>query len=144
MIYVSVGKMPIGFDRLVEAADEMARDIGDDVFIQSGSSPYRPMNAQYKDFVTFPEAEELQARASVIVSHAGIGTIIGALRSGTPIVIVPRREKYKEHFTDHQMEIADALRERRGVMVVEDVRELPGAVRRLMGMKGLMDGKSGR
>ena len=49
----------------------------------------------------------------------------------------------------------------RGVMVVEDVRELPGAVRRLMGMKGLMrperpgggiiagileflDGKSGR
>jgi len=136
MIYVTVGKMPLGFDRLVMAADGLAKTIGEDVFIQAGSSSYVPVNARYKDFLGFDEAEAHLRDASLIVSHAGIGTIIGALRSGTPIVVVPRRERYKEHFNDHQMEVADAIEGRPGVRVVHDIAELREAVEAMRRMKG--------
>ena len=136
MIYVTVGKMPLPFDRLLTAADELAAGLGEEVFMQSGSATYRPVNAGFKDFLTFPEAEDYQSRAELIISHAGIGTIIGALRSGTPIIVVPRREALKEHFNDHQMEIAKAVEGRTGVEVVYDLSGLKAAAGRLLGLKG--------
>lgn len=136
MIYATVGKMPLGFDRLIKTADSLAASIGEKVFIQTGSSGYIPVNAAYKDFLTLPEAEAMQAEAEVIISHAGIGTIIGALRSGTPIIIMPRRKSLGEHFNDHQMEIAKAVIGRPGVEVVYEAAELEGALRKLLGQKG--------
>jgi len=136
MIYVTVGKMPLGFERLVKAADGLAGMLDEEMFIQTGSSGYVPKNARHSDFITFPEAEEMMKDASLIISHAGIGTIIGAIRAGTPIVVVPRREKYKEHFNDHQFEIAGAVKGRPGVEVVYEEAELAQAVERLRGMKG--------
>ena len=136
MIYATVGKMPLGFDRLIKAVDSLAAVINEDIFIQTGSSGFTPVNAAYKDFLTFPEAEAMQAKADVIISHAGIGTIIGALHSGTPIIIMPRREKLGEHFNDHQMEIAEAVLGRPGVEVIYDAAELEIALKRLLGKKG--------
>jgi beta-1,4-N-acetylglucosaminyltransferase len=136
MIYVTVGKMPLGFDRLVKAADALAATIGEDMFIQLGSSAYIPVNAGFKDFLDFDEAEGYLRDASLVVSHAGIGTIIGALRSGTPIVVVPRRERYKEHFNDHQMEVAEAIEGRPGVRVVYEITDLRAAVDAMRGLKG--------
>lgn len=136
MIYVTVGKGIDPFDRLVKTADELAPEIGGEVFIQSGCSLYKPLHARYEEFLTFPEAEELLKTASVIISHAGIGTIIGALRAGVPIVVVPRYKKYGEHFNDHQMEIARAVEGRPGVEVVYEDGDLTAAVRRLAGLKG--------
>jgi UDP-N-acetylglucosamine transferase subunit ALG13 len=136
MIYVTVGKMPLPFDRLVKAADELAEKLGVEVFIQRGSSTYKPLHAAYKDFLTFPESVEMFEKASVVVSHAGIGTIIGALRAGTPIAIVLRRRTLGEHFSDHQAEIAQAVQGRPGVEVVEDLSRLADTVQRLRGMKG--------
>ena len=136
MIYVTVGKMPLGFDRLIEAADALAAGAGEEVLIQAGSSGYRPVNSKWKDFLTFDESEGYIRDSSLVISHAGIGTIIGALRAGTPIIIVPRREALKEHFNDHQLEIAAAVKGRPGVEVVEDVAGLGAAVKRLLGLKG--------
>ncbi len=138
MIYVTVGKGIDPFDRLVKAADELAPEIGEEVFIQSGCSVYKPLHVRYKEFLTFPDAEELLKTASIIISHAGIGTIIGALRAGVPIVVVPRYKKHKEHFNDHQMEIAGAVEGRPGVEVVYEDGDLAAAVQRLKGLKGTL------
>ncbi len=139
MIYVTVGKGIDPFDRLVKAADIFAGQSGDEVFIQSGCSEYKPRNASYRDFLTFPEAEEFLKSASVIVSHAGIGTIIGALTAGVPIAVVPRYKKYKEHFNDHQLEIAEVVKGRPGVEVVYEGGDLAAAVGRLKGLKGTLE-----
>jgi UDP-N-acetylglucosamine transferase subunit ALG13 len=55
--------------------------------------------------------------SDLVISHAGMGTIILCKVYGTPIIIFPRREKYKEHVNDHQMEIAQVLEERRDVNI---------------------------
>lgn len=135
MIFATVGKGIDPFDRLVRAADGLAAAMGEKVFIQYGCSSYKPVHAEGKDYVSFPEAQELTKASSIMIAHAGIGTIIGALRAGVPIVIVPRYKKYKEHFNDHQLEIAEAVKGRPGVEVVYEGDDLRRAVKRLMGIK---------
>ena len=135
MIFVTVGKGIDPFDRLVKAADGLAAEIDEKVFIQYGCSTYKPIHAEGRDYVTFPEAQEFTKASTIMIAHAGIGTIIGALRSGIPIVIVPRYKKNKEHFNNHQLEIAEAVKGRPGVEVVYEGEALLPAVNRLLEMK---------
>ncbi len=125
MIFVTVGRgMP--FDRLVKAVDKLAPTLGEEVFIQLGSSAYQPVHARYKDFLTFSEAEEMMGNASIVIAHVGIGTIIAVGRIGKPLILVPRWVK-GEHFKfDRQVELAKALEGRPGVEVVYDMEDLAG------------------
>jgi UDP-N-acetylglucosamine--N-acetylmuramyl-(pentapeptide) pyrophosphoryl-undecaprenol N-acetylglucosamine transferase len=68
-----------------------------------------------------PESELLeQARRShVVVTHAGVGTIISLLAMGVPTVVVPRRAYRGEHVDDHQQQIANALSGKPALTVAE-------------------------
>jgi len=109
MIFVTVGNDFRSFDRLLKKMDEIAPLIPNEILIQRGYSSYLPKNTKYFDFVSMPKAIEYIQKSELVVSHAGIGTIILCKGHGIPILILPRREKYGEHMNDHQMEIAKAL-----------------------------------
>lgn len=66
--------------------------------------------------------------ATVVVAHAGIGTILTALAAGVPVVIVPRFASAGEHRNDHQVDTAHALVDREGVFVALDEDELGRAI----------------
>jgi len=112
MIFVTVGNDFRSFDRLLEKMDQIAPFIPNEIVIQRGYSRYLPKNTTYFDFVSMPIAIEYIQKSELVVSHAGIGTIILCKAQGIPILILPRREKNGEHMNDHQMEIAKALEER--------------------------------
>jgi len=119
LIYVTVGTQ-LPFDRLVRAVDEWAALRGrHDVFAQIGLSLYRPSAISWENFLTPDKGVELLNRAEIIVSHAGTGTIIGALERCKPIIVVPRRADLGEHRTDHQMATARRFGERGLVSVAE-------------------------
>jgi len=109
LIYVTVGNDFRPFDRLLKKMDEVAPSLSERVFIQKGYSAYSPRNASSFDFVSMEDATEYILKARVVVSHAGIGTIILCRQYGTPLLILPRRKTLGEHMNDHQMEIARAL-----------------------------------
>jgi beta-1,4-N-acetylglucosaminyltransferase len=113
MIFVTVGNHYQGFDRLIKKADEIASHTSYDILIQRGYSSYRPQSAQYFDFVPIQTAMENIRKSELVISHAGIGTIILCKEYGIPLIILPRKKKYGEHGTDHQVEIAKAIEERR-------------------------------
>jgi UDP-N-acetylglucosamine transferase subunit ALG13 len=75
-----------------------------------------------------PEFRNRVQSASLVVSHAGIGTILTALQVGTPILVMPRRSDCGEHRSDHQVATVEALRGRQGVHVVMNERDLDGAI----------------
>lgn len=135
MIYVTVGKSIFSFSRLINAVDAIAGEVREEFFVQYGCSPPPGKKVAGREYMAFSEAEDLLHRSSLVIAHAGIGTIIGALRAGVPIVIVPRYKKYKEHFNDHQLEIAEAVKGRPGVEVVYDGEALLPAVNRLLEME---------
>lgn len=113
MIFVTVGNHYQGFDRLIKTVDEIASRTSYDILIQKGYSLYCPQHAQYFDFVPIQTAMEYIRTSELVVSHAGFGTIILCKEYGIPLIIFPRRKKYGEHGTDHQMEIARAIEERK-------------------------------
>jgi UDP-N-acetylglucosamine transferase subunit ALG13 len=113
MIFVTVGNHYQGFDRLIQKADEIASRTSYDILIQKGYSSYRPQSARYFDFVPIQTAIEYIRKSKLVISHAGIGTIILCKEYGTPLIILPRKKKYGEHGTDHQVEIAKAIEERK-------------------------------
>jgi len=114
MIFVTVGNDFRGFDRLLKEMDRLAPRIPAEIVIQRGYSRYLPTNARHFDFVSMQSAAEYLRRSKLVVSHAGIGTIILCKEYGVPILIFPRRKGYGEHMNDHQMEIAQALAEKEG------------------------------
>ena len=89
--------------------DEIAPHIPREMVIQKGYSRYRPKNVNHFDFVSLNEAMEYLQKSELVVSHAGIGTIILCKQYGIPILIFPRKKAFQEHMNDHQLEIAKAL-----------------------------------
>jgi len=125
LIFVTVGNHNQGFGRLIKKMDEIAGTINEKVIMQVGYTTYKPVNAEYFSFVgSFEEILRLNREAQVVVSHAGAGSIITALKEKTPVIVVPRLKKYNEHMNDHQLEIAKAMSKNKNVTVIYDVEAL--------------------
>ena len=137
MIFVTVGaQMP--FDRLVKTVDQWASDHGRaDIFAQIGLTDFCPSTIQWTQFLDPGEFKRRYEAASVIVAHAGTGSIITALQMGKPILIMPRRASLRETRNDHQVATAEQFRRFASVVVAWDEKEL------IAGLDGInaMDGR---
>ena len=126
MIFVTVGGMR-AFDRLIIEMNRIAGKVDEEVVMQIGSTDYEPKSCDYFRFMPVNEIEELYAGARVVVCHAGIGSILTAVKYNRPLILVPRLQRYGEVFDDHQLEIAREM-ESRGMTVVYDTSNLESAV----------------
>lgn len=120
MILVTVGTHNKGFDRLIEAVDEAAGRLEEEVIIQRGCSQTVPRRCGSFRYCSQQRMAQLNQEARVVIAHAAAGSIILALQSGTPIVLVPRSKRYGEAIDDHQLQLARTLAERgMGIPVYE-------------------------
>lgn len=123
MILVTVG-MQLGFDRLIAAMDSLAPGLGMPVIAQIGKGTFQPRNMEIHTRIAPERFEDLMREAQLIVSHAGIGTVLTAARCGKPVVLMPRRADLGEHRNDHQMATVRSLGNRPGILVAMDESEL--------------------
>lgn len=128
MIFLSIGTQE-PFDRLVRAMDDWCALPGREqaVFGQIGErhdSGYVPRNFEWVTRLSAVDYADRFAQADVIVSHAGMGSIITALQHSKPIVIMPRWAKLQEHRNDHQLATVRRLGGRPGIYVAEDESQL--------------------
>src|SRR4051812_17389504 len=101
MIFVTVGSSMIAFDRLLRAVDELAVD--ERLVVQHGASTIEPANAECVDVLSFESFVALVKDARVLVTHAGVGSILTALGEHKRPIVVPRRQMYGEAVDDHQV-----------------------------------------
>ena len=125
MIYVTIGTMYMPFTRLLSAVDEIARDSGEEIVVQTGMDRDIPKHCTCFDFKSRDEILEIQSRARLVICHAGIGSVIDALKAGKPLVVAPRLARYREHTNDHQMDLAAAVERRRWGRMALDMADLP-------------------
>lgn len=123
MIFLTVGS-ELPFDRLVKAVDEWAqinnrKDIIGQI-ADPGPIGYWPGHIQWSKFISAEEYSRCFDEAELIISHAGMGSIIEAMLRKKPIIILPRRSKLKETRNDHQLSTAERFFTRKGIMVAED------------------------
>lgn len=125
MIFVTIGSV-FPFDRLVAAIDDWAAETGrgGECFAQIGAGDYKPTNMRWAPSLSHADYASSVKAAKVIVSHAGMGSAITAMREQVPIVMLPRRLEAGEHTTDHQMATARWLEAKPGVFIAWDESEL--------------------
>jgi UDP-N-acetylglucosamine transferase subunit ALG13 len=128
MILVTVGTNEATFDRLLRALDAVGS--GEELVVQHGPSPVRPAGAVCRDFMPFDELVDTMRRARVVVTHAGVGSVMTALLAGKRPIVVPRLRRHGEAVDDHQRGFARRLDEGGLAVLVEDLGLLAEAVQR--------------
>ncbi len=125
MIFVTLGTHRDPMPRLINALSGLSAD---QLVVQHGTSPPPARAARTVAFMSFDEMLACFEAADVVVTHAGVGSVLSATRVGHSPIVVPRLRRLGEHVDDHQVELTRALAERRMVRPVWEVEDLPGAV----------------
>jgi UDP-N-acetylglucosamine transferase subunit ALG13 len=130
-IFVTVGT-DLPFDRLVRAVDHWAAENGhQNVFAQIGETAYRPERIEFASFIEPSDFKRRFQEADIIVSHAGMGTILSSLQYQKPLLVMPRIAALGEHRNEHQLATAKHHAALNRVNVARDEDEHIGMLQNL-------------
>ncbi len=123
MIFVTVGTQ-LHFDRMIEVVDRWAANSDDEVFCQTGPSQLHLKACAHREFLSPEEFSKHIEQSSILISHAGIGSIFSAMQYGKPIIIFPRKASLGEHRNEHQLATAKKFKDRKGIYVAFSEEQL--------------------
>ena len=126
MILVLLGTQDKPFKRLLNAVLKAKENniIKDKVIAQIGCTKFESDKIETFDYTTKEEIEKLIDKARVVITHAGVGTIIECISKSKKVIVVPRRKKYGEHTNDHQLEITKEFEEKKYIKAVYNLSKL--------------------
>jgi len=142
LIFVTVGSHPtFKFERLLRALETV---LVEEIDVQYGPGQPPENAAEAVPWMSFEEIASHMDRASHVVSHAGVGTILCAIGAGHVPIVFPRLRRYDETVDDHQLDLAMKLVETGRVIVVESEEELAAALERApaRGAAGIAGGEA--
>lgn len=133
MILVMLGTQNNSFHRLLEEIDKLINDglIKEDVVVQAGYTKYESTNMKIFDFISSDELEKLEQQADCIITHGGVGSIIGSIEKNKKVIAVPRLKQYGEHVNDHQLDIVQSFDKLGYIIGITDVSELSDALHKI-------------
>lgn len=128
MIFATVGTQ-LPFDRLLSALDDWAAERPDfPVLAQTGTSGRAYPHLDCRPTLDQGMFTDLIGRARLVVSHAGMGTILQAAEAGKPVIVLPRRAAFGEHRNDHQLATAAEMATLPTVTVIDQAEDLATAI----------------
>lgn len=107
MIFITYGTQPHDFKYMGELANSISQDY--QVVAQIGESTNnitRP-NTEVFDYTT--EFERYIDDCQILITHGGVGSIMGGLNKNKKVIVIPRLAKFGEHVDDHQLEVTTKL-----------------------------------
>lgn len=114
---VTLGTLPRWqFRRLLEACLRVI-PAGSEVLWQTGCTDVTGLGIDARPSISAHELESATAAADVVISHAGVGSALTALRCGKRPILIPREAARGEHVDDHQVQVANELRARELALV---------------------------
>ena len=109
MILVLLGTQNNSFFRLLDELESYINSglINEEVVVQTGHTSYHSDKMKLLDFISEAEINELIKKATYIVTHGGVGSIISGIKLNKKVIAVSRLSKYNEHVNDHQIQIVN-------------------------------------
>lgn len=108
-ILVTLGTIrPYRFDRLIDRIVDITVP-DDEIIWQLGYTARTGLSGEIHGLMPTDELIERARDADVVLTHAGVGTILQMLDHGVSPVVVPRRKAWNEHIDDHQLQIWQLL-----------------------------------
>lgn len=134
MILITVGSQKFQFNRLLQKVDELIDEnvIKDEVFGQIGVSDYIPRNYEYVKFMPQEEFNKKIDKADLIITHAGTGVIVNAVKKGKKVIGVPRLKEYGEHVDNHQIQLIKEFENLNFIEAVYDIENIEEALKNVI------------
>ncbi len=127
MIFVTLGTQDKHFDRLLKAVYKIETD--EKIVAQIGSTEFKSSKPEEKfeihKFLSNEEFEKYMDEARVVITHAGVGTIIYGLKKHKKMIVAARLKKYGEHVNDHQLQILQTFASEGYIIPLENFDDLP-------------------
>jgi UDP-N-acetylglucosamine transferase subunit ALG13 len=110
-VFVTLGTIrPYRFDSLVDSMKRVLTE-SDSVTWQLGATPRKDLPGEIVTQSSASDFMRMATEADVVVTHAGVGTLLQLLDAGISPVVVPRRRERGEHVDNHQLQIFELLDE---------------------------------
>lgn len=124
-VFVTVGTLKqFRFDRLLESVSALP---GPYEFVwQVGCTDGVQLPGEVHVSLSAAEFDEAVRTADVVITHAGVGSILRILELGSYPIVCPRQSERGEHVDDHQLQICRLVSET-GVGRVVDASEVTAA-----------------
>jgi len=122
--FISIGNSKQKFTRFFNAIHSVIELLPEPIIVQSGYTPFVNNRCNILPFVSMPEFESLVKSSTILIFHAGAGSVIHALQNGRTPIVIPRVSKFGEHIDDHQVEFACFLGNLGKVLVANNNQEL--------------------
>lgn len=132
MILVLLGTQNNSFHRLLEEIDKLVEKgiIKEEILVQAGHTKYESKDMKIFDLIPSEELEKYQEQADLIITHGGVGSIVGSIKKRKKVIAVPRLHKYHEHVNDHQKQIVETYEKKGYIIGIQNVEELENAILR--------------
>lgn len=132
MIFVTLGTQDKSFHRLLQAIDKEIEKgtIKEKVIVQAGYTKYESKNMEIFDLISQDEFEKLIDQCDLLITHAGVGSILTAIKKGKKVIGAARLKKYKEHTNDHQKQIIKEFSNQGYILELRDFNQLGKLVKK--------------
>lgn len=126
-LFVILGTQKFPFHRLLKAVEEIIKEglfTKDEVLVQSGIFEPDRESINFVNSIPVDQFNSILQNAEIVITHAGVNSILSCMRLQKHFIIAPRLKQYGEHVDDHQLEIAEVMRTQFNVLVLNDVAQL--------------------
>ena len=127
-----LGTQDKSFTRLLSAIDASqlaSADAGNQLVVQAGYTAFKPSSdMELFDFCSADDLERHLQEADLVITHAGVGSIVSALTHHKRVIAAARKAAYKEMGNDHQSDILQAFARAGYLIALEDFDRLDDAV----------------
>jgi len=137
MILVTLGTQDKSFARLLSALETFKAEgsITDEIQVQAGFTNFESKTMTIFQYLSQPELDALRQQADLIITHAGVGSILDALKYHKVVIGVARLKQFEEHANDHQLEILETFSREGYILKADDLNDLPQLIQQAHSFK---------
>ena len=137
MILVTLGTQDKSFERLLDAVQKQIDNgnIKDEVIVQAGHTKYKSKDMKIFDYLSIDDFNELLSKCDLLITHAGIGSILSALKLNKKVIAAARLKKFNEHTNDHQLQIIETFSKQGYIISLNDFDKLGEIIKNIKKFK---------
>ena len=126
MIFITLGTQDKPFNRLLEAVQREINNgnIKDKVVVQAGCTKFKTDDMEIFDLIPMDDFDKIMKECDLLITHGGVGSIVGGLNKNKTVIAAARLEKYGEHLNDHQLQIISNFTKAGYILNLEDFDKL--------------------
>lgn len=111
MIFATIGTQKTQFTRFFRELEELIRskNITEQVIVQCGYTKYSSPHFISFDFVNEEKFSQYIEEATLVITHAGYGSLFHSIKAGKKVIAVARLKVFGEMIDDHQLELVKKL-----------------------------------